>query len=535
MWLLESRPIAERGIVLVSDLAAHGFKESWPKLGAPVEVIDVAEGAVLENRAISRLEVEHLAQNGSEQILVEVANFSAHPVHDLPITLRLDGKPVARGLLDLEAFGHAQKRFSYTAAAAGASAAADDGARLFEAELPEDNFHLDDRRGVVDSIPRTERLLLVDGDPRTTRREAESFYLSSALNVEQKNASHTAISVIPPEELPQARLDNFDAIFLCNVPATDSFAALVNRVKGGGGLFIALGDRVDVDAYNRLLGPLLPAPLEGFRTVGNTSAADETSAPGEALGRIELGHPIFSSMGPEARAITEARLGRYGLVRPRMKGGERPLIEMANGAPLLMEKRVGQGRVLLLLTTIDRDWGDLPIQPLFVPLVIEAANYLTGELTSGHARREALPPPVVGERYALPLPDGAIAVKVTTPSGKEYRVAAKPPPERGKVDVPGRTARWPIGVLEEPGRYRVTPVDAWSANRAAFDFWAAVDAEESDFRRVDAARLAALNHPPKEAPAKGRTSPLAKVPLWHALGAALLLLLALESAASLRR
>jgi len=46
--------------------------------------------------------------------------------------------------------------------------------------------------------------------------------------------------------------------------------------------------------------------------------------------------------------------------------------------PALVEKQVGKGRVMLLSTTVDREWTDLPIRTGFLPLVREAARRLVG-------------------------------------------------------------------------------------------------------------------------------------------------------------
>ena len=54
------------------------------------------------------------------------------------------------------------------------------------------------------------------------------------------------------------------------------------------------------------------------------------------------------------------------------------LIRLDNGAPLLLERTVGAGRVLLITSSLDREWNDLPVQPVFVPFVAGLANHLLG-------------------------------------------------------------------------------------------------------------------------------------------------------------
>ena len=39
---------------------------------------------------------------------------------------------------------------------------------------------------------------------------------------------------------------------------------------------------------------------------------------------------------------------------------------------------MGSGRVLVFTSSLDREWNDLPVQPVFVPFVAGLANYLLG-------------------------------------------------------------------------------------------------------------------------------------------------------------
>jgi hypothetical protein len=188
--------------------------------------------------------------------------------------------------------------------------------------------------------------------------------------------------------------------------------------------------------------------------------------------------------------------------------------------PLLVEGKHGAGRVLLLTTTIDRDWSDLALQPAYLPLMQQAARYLA---------RAALRPPdapaQVGQPHELQLADGDQRVEVTSPS------------KATRSFDPGRVAgRRQLGfdATDEPGFYRVAAGGSAFAvaRRPAADFAVNVDQSESDLARVEPAKLAGLSRPratPSGKPAKRR------VELWHALGAALLGLLLVEGLLSTRR
>ena len=49
--------------------------------------------------------------------------------------------------------------------------------------------------------------------------------------------------------------------------------------------------------------------------------------------------------------------------------GAQVLARFDDGAPALLERRVGSGRVLLWTSSLDLAWNDLPLKPVFLPFV----------------------------------------------------------------------------------------------------------------------------------------------------------------------
>src|SRR5262249_3638935 len=138
----------------------------------------------------------------------------------------------------------------------------------------------------------------------------------------------------------------------------------------------------------------------------------------------------------------------------------------------LVEAEVGEGRVLLYTSTVDRDWTDLPIRPGFLPLMQQAARYLARS-----PMREPEPPGVVGRAHKVPVSPDDARIEVTLPSG------ARKLPERAEL-----AGRREIAFADtpEPGIYRVAVAAAGGPllPRPALDFAMNVDAKESDFRKA---------------------------------------------------
>ncbi len=527
--ILENAARPERRVYLLSDLAAHGFTSEAPWAagrGPELVPIDLTDGKPASNRAIVALTTEPAAHLGPRgvRVSVDIANFGNEAVKELPVTLRVDGKAVTKGLVDVPAHGRAQKRFFHVFQPSANES--DIGVHEVAAELAPDALAADDRRFARVEVRRDIRVLVVDGDPRTSRRDDEVFYLETALRPGDRDDSQLDVTTVASDELANRRLADFDVVFLCNVKAPDG-ATLKDYVRHGGGLFIALGDNVDADAYDDALGDLLPQPLQAMRTVGATAAdrddgERQAGGAGMRLGRIDRNHPLLAPLGEAhaTEALEAARFSRYALFRPTAEAQRQVLLHFADGAPALIESHYGEGRVLLWASTVDRDWTNLPIQPAFLPLVQQSTRYLARA-----PMREPEAPRLVGQHHEIALREGELRVEVTQPSGRQRTF------DRDKVL--GRKAL-AFDSTDEPGIYRVASAGRDGVLRPRRDatFVVNIDGAESDPTPIDPTRLKqlAVGGGAKVAGA----APKRRVELWHALGAALLLLL-LGEALLLRR
>ena len=64
----------------------------------------------------------------------------------------------------------------------------------------------------------------------------------------------------------------------------------------------------------------------------------------------------------------------------------RVIARLGDQTPLLLEKRIGEGRVVLLTSGLDNLTNDFPQQAAFVPFIEQTARYLAGSERQGGAR-----------------------------------------------------------------------------------------------------------------------------------------------------
>jgi hypothetical protein len=547
-----------RHIYLITDGSVQALQGIRPLSDTELSVVDVSDGQPLANRGIVDIRSEP-APGGSGQglrISIEVANYSDAPIKELTATLSIDGQAIASGLLDVPASGRVAKRFLHSFRKTERpllpsppspaepsdrrpppepSESVQGGLHHISVALEPDALAEDDVRHLRVEVQRHIRVLLLDGEPRALRRDDEVYYIEMALHPGDRLAGEEApfvVTTVPIDEHLPA-LGDFDVVLLCNAKAQELSRrqlerALRSYVAEGGGLFIALGDNVDVDAYNAALADVLPQPLAVTKTTGQLererSSEDEgksrEEAPlgnGEHLGRFDRRHTLLQPFlhGRADDSLLAARFNRYVLLRPTPKttSGSGVVLSFESGAPALLERSLGRGRVMLFTSTLDRDWNDLPIQPAFLPLLQQIVRYLARA-----PLRESEQPTLVGQPREVRLQSGDARVEVTLPSSNKRLF------ER----LGGRQILT-FNDTHEAGFYRVAAASEsgpWHPRPAEF-FVVNVDPAESDLRHATVEQIKALERPPPAAKDSAETAgpPQRRVELWHYIALVILFFL----------
>lgn len=259
---LEESPLPGKRLVLVSDFAASSLRLEAPpptvkgpkdeQLRPEVVLRDVAKSALLPNRALVEVKAEPALQVGPRawQFTFTARNFSPEAARDVQLHLKVDGVVVSKGFLELPAFGTAQKTLSHRFDGSGAVA-------VVEGVLTGDALPADDARAVVLPVPKDLKALVVNGAPSPQRTRDEAFFTEAALA-----AAGSPVRAVTRDSEAAWREDfkAYDVVLLLNVeaPPAEVAAKLLAFVEAGGGLFLSVGDRVDPEAWNAALGPVLP-------------------------------------------------------------------------------------------------------------------------------------------------------------------------------------------------------------------------------------------------------------------------------------
>ncbi len=373
---LLARSGGQKALWVVTDLGLSGWDRlSLPAVGeydptVPVKIVAVGSSEAAPTATITGL-VSQAAQVASGLdigLAATLASFAADPIPEVAARLTIDGKIRDEKQATLSPDAESTVDFRFTLDRPGAHA----GHVSLHAEGLSGNLRH------YFTLHTRERLnvLLVDGDPQRALVASETFFLSRALNPSGDVANSVLLpEVILPGAVGQVDADAYQAVILANIAALPPafVARLAAFVEGGGGLLLSLGDRVTAEDYNRALwnnaAPLLPGPLGQRRRV----PLDRNVTVGE----VDVAHPALEAFADQRLldSLRSAKVSSYFEVSPV---GGRALVRLSNGDPLLVEKTLGKGRVLLLASTADSAWNNLPLKTGYVPLVQSLVTHMAG-------------------------------------------------------------------------------------------------------------------------------------------------------------
>ena len=440
--ILADTSLPRREVVLISDFQRNGWRgEEGARLPRGTTITPVAIGGATDvpNITITSVSMARSAFENQERVAVTAAmvNRTSRPVSGGQLTLEIGGRPIQTERVDVEANGSGAVTFQpVTVTSAGVRATVRAGA---------DGLAADNAFNFVISPIQPIRAIIVDRSGTGT----PALYLTRALAIGDAPRFETTIR--QPESVSDDDLRRVSVVIVNDVAVPAALARRLARyVEGGGGLFVVAGPRAswpqDVD--------VLPAAID--------NPVDRTRGEAARIGAIEYGHVVFEPFRtPRSGDFAGARIYGYRAVTPAEMA--QVLARFDGGAPALLERRAGNGRVLLWASTFDLAWSDLPLKPVFLPFIHQTARHLA-------AYAEPAPWLTVGQ--VLDTSSGPVGAQaagrvVLTPSGRRASVGEEGSEvvelsEQGFYEVRGQSGDSALMVVAsnvDPAESDLTPMD----------------------------------------------------------------------------
>ncbi len=450
-----------------SDLQRSGLPPSFQDLTLPpglrLELHPAADRAV-ENWTVEAVRAPAVVY-GPQAVRVEatVTGFARRPARRR-VLLALDSRLIESKEVEVPAGGRAAVEFTLSEPGHGAHRG--------EVRLePPDEFPDDDRR----------LFALQRADPRPAlflheaRERRAWLYFRTALEASGGGAFRLEEATL--EQAGGLKPARYAFVVLSDTDwLPEGFAQdLRAYLQGGGSVWIALGPA----ALARRQAPLLDAPLSAL---GDGAG----SLPG--VRELDRAHPALEGTG----RWEGVKFYRAARLEP---AGARVLARLADGTPLLMEKAVGAGRLMLFASALDNLANDFPLHPSFVPFIERTAAYLggleqeAGALTVGThlalrtAAERGVAVEVIGPdgRRALSLSEAATAgelalkqagyYEVRRGAGRNRIVAVNPDPRESDLDlIPAET----LALWRAAGSAEVAGARGEGTERTRRGLWPAV-------------------------------------------------------------
>jgi hypothetical protein len=448
------------------------------KTAPDIKVIVTTPGATAAAGSTGNLAITHLKLDTAIpvagqpiRVLAEITNTGDTPANGVRLTLALnDDAPSADAVITNLAPG-GTRYVPLLVRLPGT------GFHTLTATLPPDRLAFDNRRTIALEVAPASDVLVVESRRGPALWQGSGHFLATALApVDEEAASRHYLHVTraTAADLDPSKLSGYAVIFLAGSDAIPLpvVTALADFVKAGGGLVVMPGDPTPADLFLDAPWPdLLPAlinpPIEPAR--GNVQDGP-------------FNHPLFSLWNdPAAGNLNALRFNRIFALDPLKIPEVSIALRLADNSPVIVERALGKGRVVLFAAPPIPSWTNLPLHPAFVPLA--------HRLYAGTARASTLKLNLApGDAFQAPVPIDQLNrdVYVRAPGEDTKPVAI------GRTELVGTQAMIRVRNTSSAGRYTVY---VGQTERPDFVFAVQSPAAESELKSAPADILTAFALP----------------------------------------
>jgi hypothetical protein len=445
--IVAASDLPRREIVLISDFHKSGWSSN--------DDVSLPEGVAVRTVDVSRRETEDVAVAS-----VSVARAQAGERTRATVTARVTNLgPTARTVdatLELAGRGVDTRRVTIPPRATGqvvfGAAPVSDAAARGVVKITRDSQPSNDSFFFTVAEELGAAALIVEPPrPRTNL----SLFVTRALSVADDPPVRVTVKAIDAVTPTDLRGRSLIILNEASVPTGALGAQIRTAIARGAMLVIVPGETGAIGAATPEWRAVLPAGVGPItdRGVGGRWAS------------VDFSNALFEPFRASRADFSSVSVSRYRTLTP-VPDSSQIIARLDDGAPLLVERTLGEGRIMVWAGTLDPQWNDLPFHPLFVPLMHQVARR---SLAGREARSWVTAPHVLNlateDREAI----------VESPSGQRVRVA--PDSQRPSVE------------LREQGFYEIR--GGATAIGAGRPVAVNVDLTESDLSHMDPAELVA--------------------------------------------
>lgn len=419
--MLAEKRVEQRIIYYVGDFRANDWEDAESYKDALLELGDDNTQIVFvstveaqrPNLAVTDVKAVTKTRAADVPVTIEVTvkNFGQQTVSNIPVTIKEDGKQrPEQKVIESVAAGSTE---SFTFEARFPTA----GDHIVSVELEKDPIEADNKRNLVLDFPSSVPLLLIDGD----QTFGEADLVADALSPSEAIRTGLAPQIEPPSYLVNRDLSRYRAVLLFNISYMDNPAIenLEKFARQGGGVCFFVGTKSDPTFMNTNLyrdgEGLLPAPVGGVDDLlVNTVERTPDLRASE--------HPIFRvQFAMRNSFIDGVRFSRYYQTlrdwEPDPDSTVNIVARLRNDAPFAVEKRYGNGKVVVFLSGLGGEWNNWQTNPSFPITMLELQNYIASTIATDE-------PGTVGEPLVVQYPREGFVDRVQLKLPEEVQISS---------------------------------------------------------------------------------------------------------------
>jgi len=337
-----------------------------------VYVIDVGEASTA-NVAVRAVRISRptVSIEMPLRIAVEVVNYGKKRVKDVAVQLQIEDKPVGKhgkdaAKISLEPGELRMLEFPYTPYRSGVLTG-----EAWVVAAENNAVEWDDHYWFCLQVRESVSVLCIDGDESGSGAESDAF--RRAVTVSSAGEGHPLFRsrFVSASKAADQVLAFYDVVAMVNpgtIPA-ETVKAAVEFVRHGGGLIIFLGDLVKAEVFGSLATASSQEEGEKFLPMGLGEVIDarETLGGPVRLARLDFNLPMFRPFRDPANGDPAALAAyKYRRIAFSEDAPVTTVAYFADGAPAIIEREFGRGKVVIFATTPNKRWTNFPTNPVFV-------------------------------------------------------------------------------------------------------------------------------------------------------------------------
>ncbi len=403
--LLDARH-QERVIIMISDFQSNGWSsqfENWNLEQGITFIPQKITHESLSNQYINKLSVlqKLTGETTSVQLGLQINAEGNIPARDTGVSLWINGREADRKTTETSK-SH-QVYFQQTGLREG----------VYQGftKLDDDNLNVDNYKYFSFSIEKRPSILCIENSPQSFR--SNTFFLKNCFALGEQ--AQYDFSSSGTRGLTDAVLRNHRVVFLANVGSltNQQMRTLKSYVEQGGSVIISFGGETNPETFSRNLSELGIGSLDG-KVEARTSAA--------IIGEVDFRHPVFSAFAQSGTGdISRPGFREYMKVIP--DSGAVVIGKYNTNDAFLIERNIGKGKVIVCTSTLNTEWGDFPINEIYLPFIYQLVKY---SLSSSETENSyVVGSPVVltgmpGDEWEVKTPDNKIIKTAIDKTGTSY-------------------------------------------------------------------------------------------------------------------